>query len=286
MAAESFASTEALSIRDIAGRWRTHRGEIREIDTNGRVSCGSDTEDYYIEQVPLDDSMVLSSPNGWFVDARKSVPGIVIAWRKPGKACKEWRRETSAPRLPLPRDATVRSWLSSLSDPVVVQGPLSFQSRGKLVQRFAVLFKDRLDTWDHAPCSHHGHAPEGRMHIKYLRDIQVVGKGLLVVYRARRLGIHTQSEREALAWAAALKAVCAGVSAEPKEIAVYAKARKSLVAGLKDGSLVDILKDMEKKGDRASHCSKHACKNHGLKQSGQVFAPPMRPVNNYPKTPW
>jgi len=285
MAAESFSSSEALSLGDIAGQWKTHRGEPRKIETNGRVSCGDDVEDYYIEEVALDDSKVLSSPNGWIVDARRSVPGALLVWQKPGKGRKEWRRE-DAGRLPLPKDATVRSWLSSLKDPVVVQGPLSFQCKGKLVQRFAVLFKDRLDTWDHAPCSHHGHAPEGRMYIKGLRNVQTVGKGLLVVYKSRRLGIHTQSEQEAQAWSIALRAVCAGAGTKPEDIAVYTKARKSLVAGLKDGSLVEVLRNMEKKAGQAGHCKKHSCKNHGLKQSAEVYAPPMRPVSDYPKNPW
>merc|ERR1719282_1688069 len=61
--------------------------------------------------------------------------------------------------------STIRSleeWLQYLKEEVVCMGFLGFQHGGGMLIRFAVLFRDRLDSWSRVPCYGHPHAADGR----------------------------------------------------------------------------------------------------------------------------
>eukprot|EP00932_Pfiesteria_piscicida_P006723 SRR837773.16678.p1 GENE.SRR837773.16678~~SRR837773.16678.p1 ORF type:complete len:233 (-),score=4.37 SRR837773.16678:15-674(-) len=88
-------------------------------------------------------------------------------------------------------------------------GFLGFQHGGGMLVRFAVLFRDRLDSWNRTPCWGHPHGADGRLELRHLHKVDVCGEGLIIIHRMRRLGIHAGTEHEARAWQSALDA-CAG----------------------------------------------------------------------------
>lgn len=101
---------------------------------------------------------------------------------------------------------TLEEWLLSIKEEVVCMGFLGFQHGGGMLVRFAVLFRDRLDSWSRTPCWGHPHSADGRLELRHLHKVDVCGEGLIVQHKMRRLGIHAGTEQEARAWQRALEA--------------------------------------------------------------------------------
>lgn len=99
-------------------------------------------------------------------------------------------------------------WVSSLEEDVMHSGVLHFKDGKDMVERFAVLFSDRLDSWIKVP-SKWKLEPDYRLELRFLTNVQLIGTGLVVTYKSRRFGIHVGSPDEAQLWAVLLRAQAA-----------------------------------------------------------------------------
>lgn len=99
-------------------------------------------------------------------------------------------------------------WVTSLEEDVLHSGILRFKDGKHMVERFAVLFSDRLDSWIKVP-SRSRAEPDYRLELRFLTNVQVIGTGMVVTYKSRRFGIHVGSPDEAQLWAVLLRAQAA-----------------------------------------------------------------------------
>jgi len=85
---------------------------------------------------------------------------------------------------------------------------LGFQSKGKLTNRYCVLFENRLDMWDDPTAAASGCRPTDRIVLGAIRSLATVFGGFIITNRGgKRTGVHVDNKEELREWSAALASV-------------------------------------------------------------------------------
>jgi len=106
-------------------------------------------------------------------------------------------------------DPRVELWLAAHRERPCQSGILGFRSRGKMVMRYAVMFKDRLDIWEGPLAAASGWRPSERIPLQNIRGVEAVFGGFILNCGGRRIGVHVSSNDELRAWSTALLGVIA-----------------------------------------------------------------------------
>jgi hypothetical protein len=108
------------------------------------------------------------------------------------------------------------AWSAGLKEQPHHHGVLGFQCKGKLVNRYCVLFEDRLDMWEDPAAAVSGRRPLDRIVLKSLRSLETVCGGFIInLGGGKRTGVHVSSKEELHEWSAALSGVV--LSAGPNQ---------------------------------------------------------------------
>jgi len=96
---------------------------------------------------------------------------------------------------------------SAFREPPVHVGVLGFEDFGTVVQRFSVLFKDRLDSWDHPKNATTGQPPRGRIALCDIRSVEMIRGGFVFKCKGRKVEVFVDNPEDVIAWGKALHSV-------------------------------------------------------------------------------
>jgi len=133
-------------------------------------------------------------------------------------------------------DSRVEQWLAALRDPPCQSGVLGFQTRGKMVMRYAVMFEDRIDIWDGALMAAAGRKPSDRVALRSIRGVEAVFGGFILNCGGKRIGVHVSSNDELRSWSTALLGVITSVAPQPPPSAAGSTRSQSHSAGKDDST--------------------------------------------------
>lgn len=107
-------------------------------------------------------------------------------------------------------DPRVVSWLESArscpADMAYFHGVLWLQRAQKQLPRFCVLYTDRIDSWASPLQAARRQPPEGRIMLSDVRGLSVIGGGLVLNLKGRKMGIYIEDAACRQGWTKALQA--------------------------------------------------------------------------------